>query len=167
MNLAKGLRDEALKHAREVERKTREAISVSDANVAKQLKNEIKTQLKLRDKLDKQAAKLIFEGRNQGKPPGLFDLHGLYVREAEYYAKKSLLNAKQQGLVQVQFIVGQGKHSRNNIPRLKAAIEALLEAEGVTHGAHPWNKGVILAMLDSPPRSGDVSKHVNALGRIS
>ncbi|KAA1098050.1 hypothetical protein PGT21_027370 [Puccinia graminis f. sp. tritici] len=169
MKLATGLRNEALKHGREVERKMREAISVSDANVAKQIENEINEHLKLRDELDNQAAKLIFEENNRTRSPTsrMVNLHGLYVREAEFYAKNSIRNAKQKGLVQLQFIVGKGNHSRKNIPQVKLAIEALLRQEGLTHQVHPMNEGILVVALDSPPRSGDVSKHVNALGRIS
>jgi hypothetical protein len=101
--------------------------------------------------------------RNENKPPGLIDFHGLYVREAVKYAKDYIRKAKEEGtLVQLQFIVGIGNHSRGNKPQIKPAIEHLLQQEGLTHSIHPMNKGILVVDLKSPSPSGDVGKRVSA-----
>jgi len=66
------------------------------------------------------------------------DLHGLNVREAlsivrsacSHYSGSSVSSVSGPSLVLLVLIVGRGRHSKGNAPKLRPAVERMLNREG-------------------------------------
>ncbi|KAA1101631.1 hypothetical protein PGT21_026328 [Puccinia graminis f. sp. tritici] len=144
----KGMRKEALKEGNLMKQYHKEAdrVSESDPSLADQLRAKAKQHMANRDRLNNLAAQWLFKENNQNLPSGTIDLHGLYVREAERYAKSALTHAKKTGsLDQLRFIVGKGIHSQNSMPRVKPAMMHLIKKHRLAVEVDPKNAGVLLA----------------------
>mmetsp|Transcript_987 Transcript_987/g.1710 ORF Transcript_987/g.1710 Transcript_987/m.1710 type:complete len:139 (+) Transcript_987:481-897(+) len=78
-------------------------------------------------KYNEQAAKVIFERRNKGKPILFIDLHGLTVKEALSYLEerlnKLLANDVDDSL---HCVTGAGHHSPGHLAKIKPAVHDLI-----------------------------------------
>ncbi|KAG2111271.1 uncharacterized protein F5147DRAFT_102068 [Suillus discolor] len=74
-------------------------------------------------RLDEAASMKIFEEHNQRLKFDTVDLHRLFVPEAKLYFDKAVQEVRNHGESSLCVIVGRGKHSKNNIARIKPAIQ--------------------------------------------
>lgn len=90
-----------------------------------------------------QAAEYVFRQNNADSASDEIDLHGLYVREAQWILKKRIYAMIQQGEPQIRVIVGKGLHSPHGIAKLKPAVEELCDEAGLKNYIDPHNAGVL------------------------
>ncbi|KAG8941627.1 hypothetical protein FRC03_004278 [Tulasnella sp. 419] len=81
---------------------------------------------------NKEASDTIFQENNQGRNPGVIDLHGLHVEEAIERAKNAVEAAIEKQDPEINLIVGKGNHSRDSIAKVKPGIEKWLSDNGFT-----------------------------------
>lgn len=78
------------------------------------------------------------------------DLHNLTVQDARTRAWEHILYCRIQGVKRTEIICGQGKHSKDSIPKLRPALlEALQLLTHVNVKVHEKNHGrLVIEMLD-------------------
>lgn len=65
----------------------------------------------------------------------LFDLHGLYVREAVQFVESVFEYHKSNHRMILRFIIGKGNHSIGNISRLGPALKKYLDSHHISYTA--------------------------------
>lgn len=93
------------------------------------------------------AARWVFSENNQGRADNEIDLHGLHVREALDHVEQAIAAARKSGKAQLNFIVGQGKHSANGVARIKPAVEEWLQKQDIAYVPGPGNPGLLIVTL--------------------
>ncbi|EKM80546.1 hypothetical protein AGABI1DRAFT_126606 [Agaricus bisporus var. burnettii JB137-S8] len=150
------LRNEAQKycvHMRKSYDESQKAYSQGDHVRAKELSNkggEYKGHMEV---YDKQASEWIFNKLNKDNDPYNVDLHGLYVKEAIPRVERKLKEARARGAPSIRFIVGQGRHADDGIPKLKPAIENLIRESGLSSRIEQFNPGALIVDFDSHSES--------------
>ncbi|CAR29439.1 ZYRO0G08690p [Zygosaccharomyces rouxii] len=94
-----------------------------------------------------QAAEYVFRQNNADSASDEIDLHGLYVKEAQWILKKRIYATIQQGDPQIRVIVGKGLHSPHGIAKLKPAVEELCDEARLKNYIDPHNAGVLIIEL--------------------
>ncbi|KAF7783000.1 hypothetical protein Agabi119p4_2376 [Agaricus bisporus var. burnettii] len=107
----------------------------------------------LMESYHEQASEWIFYQLNRNNDPGEVDLHGLYVKEAIPRVERKLKEARARGAPSIRFIVGQGRHSDDGIPKLKPAIENLIRESGLSSRIEQFNPGALIVDFDSHSES--------------
>ncbi|WAQ85723.1 hypothetical protein PtA15_6A352 [Puccinia triticina] len=123
----------------------------SNPKLAKSLKKQAERHQLARDRLNDEAAALIYKEHNQNSLPGTSDLHNLYAREAKMYANEAIDQAKKAGTPEwLVFIVGKGKHSPNGEAQLRPVIVELVQTKNLEHEIPNGNEGRILVRVNPP-----------------
>ncbi|KAI0461091.1 hypothetical protein LJB42_001422 [Komagataella kurtzmanii] len=148
----RGLADQAHKRRTELSKQSQEAYQSGDGERAHQLSVKAKEYLAQADRYNRQAAEYVFVENNADSEDHEIDLHGLYVREAEYIVKQRISAAVQRGEKRLSIIVGKGNHSTDGVAKLKPAVEKLCEEAGLHHEVSKKNAGVIEVDLSKPSR---------------
>lgn len=128
--------------------KSQNAFKRGDKAEAKRLSNEAKQVLNEVDKWNAMAAEFVFVENNRDSDENDIDLHGLYVKEAEYILKQRIINGVQRNQSSLDCIVGKGKHSAGGIAKLKPAVEQLCTEAGIRCEIDRKNTGVLIIFLD-------------------
>ena len=131
----------------QLSQKSQYAYKRGDKAEAKRLSNEAKQILNEADKWNAMAAEFVFLQNNMDSDENDIDLHGLYVKEAEYILKQRIINGVQRKQSSLDCIVGKGKHSAGGIAKLKPAIEMLCEEAGIRCEVDHKNTGVLIIYL--------------------
>ncbi|KAG1802622.1 uncharacterized protein HD556DRAFT_1488875 [Suillus plorans] len=98
-------------------------------------------------RLDKAASKKIFEENNPELGSDMIDLHRLFVSEAKLAFAKAVQELQNRGESSLRVIVGRGKHSENNIARIKPAIRKYGKRLGLRVEVDPLNAGRLVVSL--------------------
>ncbi|KAF7347579.1 DUF1771-domain-containing protein [Mycena venus] len=114
---------------------------------AQQLSLEGKEHRKTMERLNQTASEMIFREKNKNRKPNEFDLHGLYVKEAELKVRE-IISAEERGdCSSIRFIVGQGLHSTNGDAKLKPKMISYIQELGRPVSTDPRNAGVLVVSL--------------------
>lgn len=97
---------------------------------------------------NRQAAALYLYANNVNNPPGVLDLHGLFVKEALQAVQEEVRKAKKERRGQLVLIVGAGHHSRDGVQRIRPAVEKMMRDAG--HRYEAINQGCLKVYLKEP-----------------
>lgn len=135
--------DAAYKKRNQLSQQSQAAYKSGDKAKAGQLSQEAKKQLEIAEENNARAAEYVFIENNRDSDHDDIDLHGLYVKEAEYILKVRIKSGIEKRQPKLDCIVGKGKHSANGIAKLKPAIEQLCKEAGLRCWIDPKNTGVL------------------------
>ncbi|KAG2146396.1 uncharacterized protein EDB93DRAFT_473631 [Suillus bovinus] len=147
---ADSLRDKARiegDRMRECLNKSREAFANNDGRLAKELSLKRKAYKKNMMCLNEAASARIFEENNQEYGSDKIDLHRLRVSEAKLHFDKAVQMIRNNGESSLCVIVGRGKHSEYNIPRIKPEIRKHGRRLGLIVEEDPFNDGRLIVSL--------------------
>lgn len=96
---------------------------------------------------NRKAAEFVFRENNADSAEDEIDLHGLYVKEAEWILQRRLNAAISRNESHLKVIVGKGLHSSGGIAKLKPAIDELCDQLRLSHKIDPKNAGVLIINL--------------------
>lgn len=82
------------------------------------------------------------------------DLHGLFEEEAKSAVSKHIERCKKANIHVFNVVVGKGLHSHNGIPKLKYAIQELVEQHHLRCTVNPQNSGVLIVEFVTKERQG-------------
>lgn len=97
------------------------AYKQGDIKKAKMYSDERKKNKRLHNLENELAANAIFIVQNKSRPFTEIDLHGLFVKEAIKKLEDRIIYAKDNGILKLDVIVGQGHHSENE-PKIKLKV---------------------------------------------
>ncbi|GAA6062328.1 hypothetical protein JCM10212_006578 [Sporobolomyces blumeae] len=123
------------------------AYQSGNGSAAHDLSIEGKRHQRLKDELNDEAARWIYDENNKVQPRGTIDLHGLYVHESIEFTERAIATARSQGLEELRVIVGKGNHSPAHVAKIKPAITSLMNREHLTARLDPRNQGVLVVQL--------------------
>jgi hypothetical protein len=144
--------DDLYEEARKCSAQSQEAYQRGDGALAKQLSNDAKDLRARAAKLEADKSGFIFQQNNASSQvkPDEIDLHGQRIEEIIPILDRELEIHRQRGMTYVHIIVGKGIHSKDNVPKVKPAVEQLCNQRG-----YRWrleqNEGRIY--VDLPPPS--------------
>ncbi|GAM21150.1 hypothetical protein SAMD00019534_043250 [Acytostelium subglobosum LB1] len=100
---------------------------------ARELREEAKKQLTLRDEAQTKASRAIFNDKNSKLDPFTVDLHGLQTKYALEFMDERMDSLRKQGNKGKQFtiITGAGNHSDENGPKIKPLIQKTLKERNI------------------------------------
>lgn len=131
-------------------RKSKAAYKQGDKAGAKSLSDQAKEEVNQAEYWNRRAAEYVFVENNRDSDENDIDLHGLYVREAEYILKQRIINGIYRKQASLDCIVGKGLHSQNRIAKLKPAVEQMCQEAGLRWEVDPKNQGIVMIYLDNP-----------------
>lgn len=99
------------------------------------------------------AAEYVFRENNTDSAGDEIDLHGLYVKEAEFILQRRIGNDIRTNQSHINVIVGKGLHSANGIAKLKPAVTAMCDEAGLKHHMDSKNSGVLVIDLTNTQAS--------------
>lgn len=102
-----------------------------------------KNELEIAEGYNNKAAEYVFIENNRDSDSNDIDLHGLYVKEAEYILKQRIISGIKRQQPTLDCIVGKGLHSKNGIAKLKPAIENLCKDANLKCWLDKKNSGVL------------------------
>lgn len=123
---------------------SQQAFKSGDKLRAKQLSDELKRALADAENFNRQAAEYVFRENNTDSAEDEIDLHGLYVKEAEWILQRRITECVRTNQSHLKVIVGKGLHSQNGIAKLKPAVDDLCDNTGLNHYIDPKNSGVLV-----------------------
>lgn len=123
---------------------SQQAYKNGDKLKAHELSEELKKVLQEAENYNRQAAEYVFRENNSDSAGDEIDLHGLYVKEAEWILQKRISECLRTNQSHLNVIVGKGLHSQNGIAKLKPAVEQLCEESGLKHHIDSKNTGVMV-----------------------
>lgn len=94
-----------------------------------------------------EASEWIYKENNLDNGPGEVDLHGQFVEESFLYVDRAIDSARARGEITVRFIVGQGTHSDDGVPKLRRAVQEYLQEKQIDVRRDPNNAGVLIVQL--------------------
>ncbi|KAH3903456.1 related to Smr domain-containing protein YPL199C [Saccharomycodes ludwigii] len=139
--------DEAFKRKQQLSIESQSAYKSNDKKRAHELSEEAKKYLKTAENYNMQAAEYALIENNTDSASDEIDLHGLYVKEAQWIMQRRIANGVGNNEQVLKAIVGKGKHSANGIARLKPVIEELCETVHLNNYVDPNNSGVLIIDL--------------------
>ncbi|KAI9277174.1 hypothetical protein BDA99DRAFT_495070 [Phascolomyces articulosus] len=134
---------------------SQEAYRNGDGAQAKQLSNQGHQHDELMKRYNKQAADIIFQEKNAGRPADEIDLHGLFVKEATEKVDEALRHCQRNGQDHLTIIVGKGLHSPGQIAKLKPAIVDMVKKYNVSCTPDRPNPGCLY--VEFGKGTGDLS----------
>ncbi|KAJ7132803.1 hypothetical protein C8R43DRAFT_895446 [Mycena crocata] len=87
---------------------------------------------------------ICWEARNLSRKIGEIDVHFLFVSEAIKQVEKSLQEAIERGSDRIRVIVGRGLHSHDGRSKLRPAIIAEMQRQGIHCQILAGNPGVLV-----------------------
>lgn len=161
-NTYKNLRNQAeqmYEKKKKLANQAKQAYSSGDKQKAHELSEELKKVLAQAENYNRQAAEYVFRENNADSAGDEIDLHGLYVKEAEWILQKRLAECMRTNQSHLKVIVGKGLHSQNGVAKLKPAVDQLCSESGLKHHIDPKNAGVLVIdlanSLAQPPSHWD------------
>lgn len=117
-------------------------------------------------KYNEEAARYAFSEANRDVARDEINLHGLYVNEALACLEARIRRSVAQRQNYLQIIVGKGNHSKDNIAKIKPAVESYCDRRNLEYRVMPENTGIIVVhippdtFLPQPQESQGVEKPV-------
>ncbi|EDK44235.1 conserved hypothetical protein [Lodderomyces elongisporus NRRL YB-4239] len=145
--------DEYYKKRNALSQQSQAAYKQKDGQRAHELSEELKKALAQAEQYSQQAAEYVFRENNADSAADEIDLHGLYVKEAEWILKVRLKQAISTNQSHLKVIVGKGLHSQNGIAKLKPAVDQLCDETRLKHYIDPKNSGVMIIELNGEDAS--------------
>ncbi|PPQ93799.1 hypothetical protein CVT25_013508 [Psilocybe cyanescens] len=102
-------------------------------------------------KLHEKAARRYFVARNTLTKSNEIDVHGLRPREAFDRVERAIIKASEERRMTVRVIVGKGKHSVDQRPTLKPAVQREMQRLGIKCDVDLRNQGVLIVSLPPQP----------------
>lgn len=136
--------DELYKKKNTLSQQSQQAYKNGDKLLAKQLSDELKSVLTEAENYSRQAAEYVFRENNTDSAEDEIDLHGLYVKEAEWILQSRITECLNTNQSHLKVIVGKGLHSKNGVAKLKLAVENMCVSHGLKHYVDPKNSGVMI-----------------------
>ncbi|CAH6723705.1 smr domain-containing protein [[Candida] jaroonii] len=96
---------------------------------------------------NRQAAEYVFRENNADSAEDEIDLHGLFVKEAEYILQVRIVQFVKTHQSHLKVIVGKGLHSQGGIAKLKPAIDDMCDESRLKHHIDSKNTGVLVIDL--------------------
>ncbi|EMG50563.1 hypothetical protein SBY92_001380 [Candida maltosa Xu316] len=146
----KRLRNEAdklYKKKQQLSQQSQQAYKSGDKQQAHELSEESKRVLSQAEECNRQAAQYVFRENNEDSGPDEIDLHGLYVKEAEWILERRIYHAVNTQQSHLNVIVGKGLHSANGVAKIKPAVDELCDKVRLNHYIDPKNAGVLVIDL--------------------
>lgn len=122
---------------------SQQAYKSGDGQKASELSAQAKKQLELAESYNMKAAEYVFIENNRDSDDNDIDLHGLYIKEAEYILKQRIISGIKKNQATIDCIVGKGLHSKNGIAKLKPAVEQLCQEANMKCWIDKKNSGVL------------------------
>lgn len=149
--------DKLYKKRNQLSQQSQAAYKSGDGKKAHDLSEKAKQVLDEAENYNRQAAAYVFRENNTDSAEDEIDLHGLYVKEAEYFLQVRIVHFVRTHQSHLKVIVGKGLHSKNGIAKLKPAIDEMCDESGLRHRIDSHNLGVLIIDLqgksvDSLPR---------------
>ncbi|KAK6461163.1 hypothetical protein DFJ63DRAFT_216973 [Scheffersomyces coipomensis] len=157
----RGKAEELYDKRKQLSAQSQQAYKQGDKERAHELSEQAKSVLNEAEGYNRQAAEYVFRENNTDSGPDEIDLHGLYVKEAEYILQQRIANSIRTNQSHIRVIVGKGLHSANGIAKLKPAIDQMCDECSLKHHMDPHNSGVLVIDL-SNTQSSQVPNHWNA-----
>lgn len=151
----KRLRSEAdrlFKKRQELSNKSQQAYKSGDKGRAHELSEEAKKVEHDADECNKRAAEYVFKENNSDSAPDEIDLHGLYVKEAEWILQRRIRAAIERRELHLRVIVGKGIHSQGGVAKIKPAVDNLCDELNLKHYIDKKNTGVLVIELNGQPQ---------------
>lgn len=151
-NTYKQLRDQAhlaISRKQHLSSESQKAYQRGDKQEAHALSEQAKQAQAESDRLNQQAAEYVFRENNADSAGDEIDLHGLYVKEAEWVLQKRISECVRTGQLHLKVIVGKGLHLANGVAKIKPAVDQLCTELGLRHRVDPHNAGVIVIEFGS------------------
>ncbi|AGO13075.1 AaceriAFL083Cp [[Ashbya] aceris (nom. inval.)] len=142
------LADQAFKKRAELSQQSQQAYKQGDGALAKDLSEQAKRQLEVAERYNMQAAEYVFTSNNADSGSDEIDLHGLYVKEAQWILKKRIAAGVRGGEPRLRVIVGKGLHSANGVAKIRPAVEELCTEAGLRSYLDEKNAGVLIVDLE-------------------
>lgn len=139
---------------------SQQAYKQGDKAKAHKLSEELKSILSEAEGYNRKAAEYVFRENNTDSAEDEIDLHGLYVKEAEYFLQNRIAASIRTNQSHLNVIVGKGLHSQNGISKLKPAIDQMCHDCSLKHRMDPHNSGVLIIDL-SNTHENQVPNHWN------
>lgn len=127
----------------ELSKKSQQAYKSGDGQKAHELSVESKEILAKAERYNQQAAEYVFRENNTDSAEYEVDLHGLYIKEAEFFLQARIIQYIKTNQSRLDVIVGKGNHSKNGIAKLKPAIDEMCDEAKLKHRINPDNSGVL------------------------
>lgn len=116
----KRLRSEAdrlFQRRNQLSQQSQAAYKQGDGKRAHELSEEAKKVVAQADDYNRKAAEFVFRENNEDSKPDEIDLHGLYVKEAEWILQRRIAHDIQTNQSHIRVIVGKGLHSANGVAK--------------------------------------------------
>ncbi|CAH2355025.1 smr domain-containing protein [[Candida] railenensis] len=139
--------DQLYQKRQKLSSQSQQAYKSGDKQKAHELSEQAKKILAEAEGYNRQAAEYVFRENNADSAGDEIDLHGLYVKEAEYILQNRLVAAIGSNQTHLNVIVGKGLHSQGGIAKLKPAIDQLCDESGLRHRIDSKNTGVLIIDL--------------------
>ncbi|CCH57999.1 hypothetical protein TBLA_0A01980 [Henningerozyma blattae CBS 6284] len=150
-NLRK-LADQAYKKKQEYSSLSQQAYKSGNKSEAHELSLKAKEQVEIAEKYNMQAAEYVFVENNADSDSNEIDLHGLFVKEAQFIVKRRIIFAINHHEDELKIIVGKGLHSKNGVAKIRPAIQELCNEANLEDHIDQKNSGVLVVNL----RNGNV-----------
>lgn len=131
----------------ELSEQSQAAYKRGDGQKAHELSVESKKILDQAEDYNQQAAEYVFRENNTDSAEDEIDLHGLYVKEAEFFLQLRIVQFIKTNQSHLNVIVGKGLHSKHGIAKLKPAIDEMCDESHLKHHIDPDNSGVLVINL--------------------
>lgn len=139
--------DQLYKKRQKLSQQSQQAFKQGDKQRAHELSEELKQILQKAEEYNRKAAEYVFRENNEDSGPDEIDLHGLYVKEAEWILQRRIYYAVQTNQSHLNVIVGKGLHSANGVAKIKPAVDELCDEVGLKHYIDQKNTGVLVIDL--------------------
>lgn len=136
--------EELYEKRKKLSQQSQQAYQNGDKEQAHELSEQLKKVLSEAESYNRQAAEYVFRENNADSAEDEIDLHGLYVKEAEWIMQKRISQCLNTNQSHLRVIVGKGLHSENGIAKLKPAIDRLCQESGLKHYIDKKNTGVLV-----------------------
>ncbi|CDK27665.1 unnamed protein product [Kuraishia capsulata CBS 1993] len=143
------LADQAHDKRNKLSHESQSAFKRGDKAKAAELSQQAKEQLDIAERYNAQAANYVFIENNEDSDRDEIDLHGLFVKEAQYILKQRITTGIQRNETHLKVIVGKGLHSANGVAKLKPAIQELCQDANLKNYIDPKNTGVLVIELQN------------------
>lgn len=145
--------DQLYQKRQHLSQQSQQAYKNGDKAKAKELSDQLKKIGEQAEDSNIRAAEYVFRENNTDSAGDEIDLHGLYVKEAEFILQRRIGNDIRTNQSHINVIVGKGLHSANGIAKLKPAVTAMCDEAGLKHHMDPKNSGVLVIDLTNTQSS--------------
>lgn len=139
--------DEFYKKRNKLSQESQAAYKAGDGQRAHELSEQSKQALSQAENYNRQASEYVFRENNTDSAEDEIDLHGLYVKEAEYFLQVRIVQFVKTNQSHLNVIVGKGLHSKHGIAKLKPAIDEMCDEARLSHRIDKNNTGVLIIDL--------------------